>query len=70
MKVKLISVAYVLTNNYGFKTIDEEINEFISEIEGAEIVDIKYSSHVNQSLADSYKQNYSCTRDAMIIYKQ
>lgn len=61
VKTKLISVS---TGNYSSNSLDFSINEFISKLESAKIIDIKFSATAIAS--SSYNQHFN----ALIIYEE
>lgn len=59
-----------LVKNSGYKTLSEQINEFISEMGiGREVIDIKYSSVFNPILSDIYGFKGIMQFSALLIYK-
>jgi len=70
MKVKHFIDDNHLVRNSGYKTLDEQINEFISKMSNdEEVIDIKYSSVFNPVLSDIYGHKGIMQFSALIIFK-
>lgn len=67
-KVKHFSANTQLMDNYGYRSLEDKINEFLSE-ENIHFVDIKYSSTINSS-ANSGNTNIQGVTEysALLIY--
>ena len=70
MKVKHIVDENHLTRNVGYKSLEEQINEFIESLPNDEVVvDIKYSSVFDVGISNVYGRLGIPQFSALILYK-